>query len=238
MTASRPIRQDYFFDSERKSRSRARLTFVAFAIVGLVLSHLLDNALFRAAYVGPDRIGIVESKAWYQILRQAGDVRTWLIVALAVFAHAFWRAFGGNAPRIRMGGIISIAIAPIFSGLLAEVLRAVLGRERPLADSGPAQGDFQGHVWRSAFAGIYHDGQWFDSSNLGFPSSHAAVAMAGAIATARAFPGAGFVLVPVAIGCGITRMLAGRHFTSDVFLGILVGWTVGALITSTFRRLR
>ncbi|MBN8596782.1 MAG: phosphatase PAP2 family protein [Planctomycetes bacterium] len=234
MTASRPIRQDYFFDSERKGRARSRLTFFTFAILGLILTHLLDNTLFRAAYVGPDQIGIVESKAWYQILRQAGDIRTWLIVALAVFAHAFWRAFGGNAPRIRIGGIISIALAPIFSGILAEILRAILGRERPLSETG----EFHGHLWRNAFAGIYHDGNWFDSSNLGFPSSHAAVAMAGAIAVARAFPGSGFVLVPVAVGCAFTRMLAGRHFASDVFLGMLVGWAVGALVSAAFRRLR
>lgn len=238
MTASRPIRHDYFFDAERKGRARSRLTFVSVALLGLVVTVLLDNALFRAAYVGPDQIGLVESKAWYQILRQTGDVRTWLIVASAIFAHAFWRAFGGNAPRIRLGGIITIALAPMISGLVAEILRAVIGRERPLSISGDSAGEFQGHVWRGAFAGIYHNGQWFDSSNLGLPSSHAAVAMAGAIATARAFPGSGFVLVPIALGCGITRMLSGRHFSSDVFLGIIVGWAIGSLTAAAFRRLR
>jgi membrane-associated phospholipid phosphatase len=234
MTASRPIRQDYFFDSERKGRARSRIVFASVAILGLIVTSLLDNALFRAVYVGPERLGEVESKAWYQILRQTGDIRTWLIIALAIFAHAFWRAFGGNSPRIRLGGILTIAIAPIVSGLCAEILRAVLGRERPLSKAG----EFQEHVWRHFFAGVYHDGRWFDVSNLGFPSSHAAVAMAGAIATARAFPGSGFVLVPIALGCAFTRMLSGRHFASDVFLGILVGWAIGALVAAAFRRVR
>lgn len=234
MTASRPIRQDYFFDSERKSRARARITFAAIALVGLLVTYLLDTPLFHALYVGDGRKGEVESKAWYQILRQTGDVRTWLIVALAIFAHAFWRAFGGNSPRIRLGSILTIALAPIFSGLIAELLRALLGRERPLSETG----EFQGHVWRQLFSGIYHDGRWFDVSNLGFPSSHAAVAMAGAIATARAFPGSGIVLVPIAIGCGITRMLSGRHFSSDVFLGLVVGWAAGSVVAAAFRRVR
>lgn len=234
MTASRPIRHDYFFDAERKGRARSRLVFVSVAVLGLVVTILLDNALFHVFYVGPDKIGLVESKAWYQILRQTGDIRTWLIVAFAIFAHAFWRAFGGNAPRIRLGGIVTIALAPIISGLVAEMLRALLGRERPLSETG----EFQGHVWRHVFAGVYHDGSWFDSSNLGLPSSHAAVAMAGAIATARAFPGAGFVLVPIAIGCAITRMLSGRHFSSDVFLGIIVGWAIGSIVAAALRRLR
>ncbi len=234
MTASRPIRQDYFFDSERKGRARSRIVFISVAVLGLILTNLLDNAIFHVVYVGPDKDHFIESKAWYQILRQTGDVRTWLIVALAIFAHAFWRAFGGNSPRIRIGGILTIALAPIVTGLIAEILRAVLGRERPLSETG----EFQGHVWRNLFAGVYHDGQWFDASNLGFPSSHAAVAMAGAIATARAFPGSGFVLVPIAIGCGFTRMLAGRHFSSDVFLGIIVGWALSALVAAAFRRVR
>jgi len=238
MTASRPIRQDYFFDSERKGRARSRIVFISVAVLGLILTNLLDNAIFHVVYVGPDKDHFIESKAWYQILRQTGDVRTWLIVALAIFAHAFWRAFGGNSPRIRIGGILTIALAPIVTGLVAEILRAVIGRERPLSISGDSAGEFQGHVWRGAFAGIYHNGQWFDSSNLGLPSSHAAVAMAGAIATARAFPGSGFVLVPIALGCGITRMLSGRHFSSDVFLGIIVGWAIGSLTAAAFRRLR
>jgi len=234
MTASRPIQKDYFFDSERKGRSRSRIFFVSVAVLGLIVTSLLDNWFFRVAYVGPERLGEVESRAWYQILRQTGDIRTWLIVALAIFAHAFWRAFGGNSPRIRLGGIITIALAPIVSGLFAEILRAVLGRERPLSEAG----EFQGHIWRHVFAGVYHDGRWFDVSNLGLPSSHAAVAMAGAIAVARAFPGSGFVLVPIAFGCAFTRMLSGRHFSSDVFFGIIVGWAVGSLTAAAFRRLR
>lgn len=234
MTASRPIRQDYFFDSERKSRTRGRIAFATVALVGLLATSLLDTPLFHALYVGKDEDWIIESKAWYQILRQTGDVRTWLIVALAVFAHAFWRAFGGNSPRIRLGNILTIALAPVFSGVAAEFLRALFGRERPLSETG----QFQDHVWRPFLSGVYHDKVWFDISNLGLPSSHAAVAMAGAIATARAFPGSGFVLVPVAVGCGITRMLSGRHFSSDVFLGFVVGWVAGSIVAAAFRRLR
>ncbi|MGH7244638.1 MAG: hypothetical protein ACREJD_14595, partial [Phycisphaerales bacterium] len=180
MTASRPIRHDYFFDSERKGRARSRIVFVTVALGGLIITNLLDSPLFHATYVGPDKVGDIESKAWYQILRQTGDIRTWLIIALAIFAHAFWRAFGGNAPRIRMGHIIGIALAPIVGGVFAEFFRAILGRERPLTDAG----EFQLHIWRHFFAGVYHDGRWFDVSNLGLPSSHAAVAMAGAVATA------------------------------------------------------
>ncbi len=235
MSASRPIRQDYFFDSERKGRARARLAFVAIALFGMIVLHFLDRALFDATYAGPGKLGEVESKAWYQILRQAGDVRTWFIAALAIGAHAFWRAFGGNAPRIRLGGVIGIAVAPVVSGVLAEAVRAILARQRPLADpSGP----YEHHVWQGLFSGIYNGEKWFVLGNLGLPSSHAAVAMAAAVACARAFPGSGWILIPVAIGCGWTRMLSGRHFATDVFLGWVIGWIVGAVVAGMLKRVR
>lgn len=233
MTASRPIRHDYFFDSERKSRVRGRIAFAVIAVLGLVILNLMDRWLFERVYAGPDDLGEMESKAWYQILRQAGDIRTWLIVATAIGAHAFWRAFGGNAPRIRIGGTLSIAIAPIASGIVAEGARMVLARERPLV-----AGAFRDHVWQGLFAGVYSDGKWFQVSSLGLPSSHAAVAMAAAVAAGRAFPGTGWVLVPVAIGCAWTRMLSGRHFASDVFLGMLIGWLAGTIVFASLRRVR
>lgn len=233
MSASRPIRHDYFFDSDKKSRTRSRVAFVLIAVFGLIIFNLTDRWLFERVYVGTEEIGEVESKAWYQILRQTGDIRTWIIVALAIGAHAFWRAFGGNAPRIRVGGIIGIVAAPIASGLVAEILRMILARERPLV-----AGIYRDHVWQGLFAGVYSDGKWFQISGLGLPSSHAAVAMAAAVATARAFPGSGWILVPVAIGCSWTRMLSGRHFASDVFLGMIVGWIVAVLVFASLRRVR
>ncbi|MFO0859607.1 MAG: phosphatase PAP2 family protein [Phycisphaerales bacterium] len=234
MTASRGIRQDYFFDSERKSRVRSRLAFASVLLLGLVLTHILDNQLFKATYVGADQVAFTESRAWYQILRQVGDARSWLIVAAAGVAHAFWRAAQGQGTRARLGAMLAIFVGPVLGGLCAELLRAVLSRERPLS----LDGTFQGHVWDVPFSGVYSAGRWFDVSNLGLPSSHAAVAMAGAIAAARAFPGSGWILVPVAVGCGWTRMLSGRHFSSDVFLGLMVGWVAGNLAAALLRRIR
>ncbi|MBS0190606.1 MAG: phosphatase PAP2 family protein [Phycisphaerales bacterium] len=233
MSASRHVRQDYFFESERRSRARGRAWILALAIFGLVATHLLDRWFFHAFYLGPAGAGQVESKAWYQILRQAGDVRAWIIVSLAIGAHAFWRAYGGSGQRLRLGGVIAITAAPMAAGIAAELFRMILARERPMAG-----GEYHDHAWRGLFAGVYSGGRWFDLGELGLPSSHAAVAMAGAVACARAFPGTGWVLVPVAIGCSWTRMATGRHYASDVFLGMIIGWAAGAILASFLRRIR
>jgi len=42
----------------------------------------------------------------------------------------------------------------------------------------------------------------------------------------RVYPGAGLVALAVAVGCGWTRMIAGRHFLSDVLIGAVVGYAV------------
>jgi undecaprenyl-diphosphatase len=58
------------------------------------------------------------------------------------------------------------------------------------------------------------------------PSSHALVAFAGAAALARLFPRATPIWYALAVGCGITRLLSGAHFLSDVVVGALIGVSV------------
>jgi membrane-associated phospholipid phosphatase len=101
-------------------------------------------------------------------------------------------------------------------GIIAELLKIVLRRERPGLTDGV-------HVVRS----------WSDhplsTAQLGLPSSEVAVAFAAATVLARLFPGAWLLWYALAAGCALTRVAGGAHFMSDVLLGALVGY-VGALI--------
>jgi len=145
---------------------------------------------------------------WARFLREMGWLPTWLIAAVALWLHE--RADDG--PRARRRALY-LAITPTVAGILGEPFKLLLRRERP-----------------DVAAGFYSFRAWtdhtFSTAGLAMPSSHAVVAFAAATALARLFPRAKWVWFALAIGCGVTRILARAHFLSDVTLGALFGWCV------------
>jgi undecaprenyl-diphosphatase len=59
-----------------------------------------------------------------------------------------------------------------------------------------------------------------------FPSGHAAMAFAGALAGARMLPPAGWILWPLAGVIAFSRIYLGVHWPSDVVFGALLGFAL------------
>jgi membrane-associated phospholipid phosphatase len=135
---------------------------------------------------------------------------------------AVWLEDRARQPRSG-GGAWLLLFGPALAGGVAELLKIVLRRERP--------GLHDGAYYFRPFSE-----RLFDTKDLGIPSSHVMVAFGGAVVLARLFPRAAPVGYLLAAGCGATRVMAGAHFVSDVMVGALAGWLVGAVLWRYFGR--
>lgn len=144
-----------------------------------------------------------------RLLRVVGYLPLWWLVALAIWLES----------RNRRHALM-VALVPAAGGLLAEVLKIVLRRERPRLHDG------------EYFFRAFGD-QPFYTRDIGLPSSHALVAFAGAWLLCRIWPRAWPVWLLLAAGCAITRVQAGAHFLSDVTVAAVAAF---ALVAAVWRK--
>jgi membrane-associated phospholipid phosphatase len=188
-------------------KSSTRLWLGAASIALLAAAMTVDSWTYHHI-----RFAEVYEKDWGRLLRIVGYWPTWIVLGIAAWME-----------RRRAASGLTLILGTGVSGLAAEVVKLLVRRGRP----GIADGSY---IFRSFAV------QPFSTKDVGFPSSHAAVAFAGAAAASYLFPGAAPVWYALAIGCGITRILAGAHFLSDVIGGALVGILVGTAVSRALAR--
>ena len=185
----------------------ARSGWVALGVTfaATVLTFLVDKGVYDLLHA-PN----VYDKVFGLLLRIMGFAGTW--VALAVAVGLAQGTDFAQRPRARRHAWL-LFWSPLLAGGIAEVLKIVTRRERPAIND-----DLYGfRPW---------DERTWSGAGLAFPSSHAAVAFGGAFMLARLFPRARWVGIVLAVGCGLTRVLARAHFVSDVVFAAGVGWLV------------
>ncbi len=179
------------------------------ALVLLLAAHGLDGWAGSAL-----RRPSANDRDWGRLLRILGYAPTWLVIAALFWLQSRARS---DRPEIasdlaQTGRAILVAVA--VGGIMAEVAKLLIRRERP-------GGDFASYHFRD-----FASAPW-STKNLGIPSSHTMVAFAGAAALGRRFPRTAPVLLALAAGCGLTRIFAQAHFLSDVVAGAVGGGAVG-----------
>ncbi len=188
-----------------------------------LLAFIIALAWDRAAFVhvgltyDPALLRAVESRDWYKGLRILGSLQTWIVIALLLFlvdVRSVPRSPLARDP-LRRGAVLLLATAS--AGMVAELLKGLIGRRRPE--------DVEG--WFRFWGLGERFSEW---SDCGLPSSHAAVAFAAAFTLGWMHRLTLPVLVALAIGCAYTRVLAGTHFLSDVLVGAGVGYACASLI--------
>ncbi len=187
--------------SARSAWRALAITLVAFALASLV-----DTWVYRN--IQNPRVYEVD---WGRMLRVMGSLYAWLPLALGIWLAE--TADGGRRTAARRRFWLLFG-TPVLGGIVAEVMKLLLRRERPAVLDGL-------YSWR-AFGGP----ESWSNAGLALPSSHAMVAFAGAAMLARLYPRARWVGYTLAAGCAVTRVLARAHFVSDVVLAAGLGWLV------------
>jgi membrane-associated phospholipid phosphatase len=185
--------------------------FLLLALFVMVGAHLVDGWAYRHVVLAD-----VYGKDWGRMFRVMGFAPLWLLggAALVLTDWPLRAERSARAAWLR-GSLLVGSMAA--SGILGELLKLLFRRERPGAHDGA-------YVFRAFSDRPFHSG------GLALPSSHSIVAFGAACMLARLFPRAAPVWYLLAIGCGLTRVMAHAHFVSDVAAAALVAWLVAALL--------
>jgi membrane-associated phospholipid phosphatase len=154
------------------------------------------------------------SSAVYHAVKFFGTVWLPAMISAVIVLAPF---FQPDPDRVRRGlrrGTL-IFLCPALAGLAAEFLKLIFRRERP---------EFGDGLYTFRLADLW------STSGLGLPSSHAAPAVATALALAAVFPRFRWAFAAPAALCCVSRVLAGAHYLSDALAGALVGLTIARAI--------
>jgi membrane-associated phospholipid phosphatase len=195
---------------------RTPLLFLAAGVAAVLLAQRLDRWAFYALHY-PE----IDDRDFGRMFRSMGFVPTWLLAGAAI-------ALAGSGHRRRVGwrravaGGTLLALTALVAGGLAEVLKIAIRRERPITHDRPILPEtlYVFRPWSSHF---------WETGNLGLPSSHSLIAFAAATILSHLYPRATPVWFALAVGCALTRVASQAHFASDATLGavagIALGWT-------------
>ncbi|HKO56973.1 MAG TPA: phosphatase PAP2 family protein [Thermoanaerobaculia bacterium] len=129
------------------------------------------------------------------------------LVAGVVYRHRRWTSYA-----------VAMALAGLGAGLLGQIVKALVGRTRP-------------ELW----LGPFHRA---GPSATSFPSGHTvgAFALAGVLFFASPSRTLRVVALLLAAAVGLSRILAFRHWTSDVVASAVLGLVVARLVTPVTKR--
>ena len=195
------------------------LAQTGFSLRASRLSILAGLAVLPALILA-DRSLMMAVQAWrWPALVEAMQVLTWLgygmvdiAVPLGLALLGWWRGDAGL--RVRgFWGAGTVALA----GVVDQVLKNISCRARP---SAPGAGTFFASF--PCFPAPY--------AYASFPSGHATTAFATAVVLGLWFPRGASVFMGLAVLVGLSRVVLGAHFPSDVLAGALVGGGVALAV--------
>lgn len=147
-------------------------------------------------------------------------IRYWMLTATRMGDGWLWYslgalllAFGGYRGYVAFGAAGSAAILGVF---VFKALKKLSHRPRPC--------QFQPHCWAKVLP----------PDQFSFPSGHTMTAFSIALVVSYFYPGLEGPLYFLAISIGVSRIVLGMHFLSDVLAGMVIGSALGIASIVTF----
>lgn len=217
-------RENLFRRAGKTLRAQPRGVRWLWALAALEIGYFLAQQLDTGVFTSLRGLALHCRPLW-EFCKSAGYFPFWLAAA-AVMAFCDWLAARKTAGRtwrdiFNRGGLL--CCGAFASMAVAELLKLVVRRERPQA-------------WLEV-ASVFRDwsGDWWQSNDLGMPSSHAATAFGAAFVLLKLFPaGRGFWWA-LAVACALSRVADQAHALTDVYAGAVVAWGVAALVIHWWR---
>ena len=207
--AHEPLRQFRALQFERTLWPRAAARLVLGALLTAVVWLFVD----RPALAWAEGVQSEVTEDVIRILnRLGGGMNPVMIVAFFLVAGVAYRQ------RRWVAYAIAMAIAGLAAGIIAQIIKHLVGRARPELWLGPTH--------------------YAPGSSTSFPSGHTvgAFALAGVLIFAsRSVPMRLFAFV-LATGVGLSRVLAFRHWTSDVTASAVIGLVTAWVVTRAATR--
>ncbi|MFG2641430.1 phosphatase PAP2 family protein [Streptomyces sp. NPDC048370] len=155
---------------------------------------------------------------WLQLLAEVWTEAGLLLFGV-LFLAGWWRARSAASGTMALALLAPLATA--FGYVVSEALKSVMDEERPCRAVAGAP---------ASLVPCPPTGDW------SFPSNHAAIAGAAAVALALSWRGMVWLTVPMALLMAFSRVFVGVHYPHDVVVGLLLGGAVAFLVVKGANR--
>ncbi len=198
-----------------KHLSKSRLA--AYAALGFSLSLLsfltLDERVYHLTRVTDE-----DAREIWLVITDLGSSGWMAIVLISLWVTATilaWLRPENPQWKLLARQSVFVFAAVALTGLFTMIAKGIVGRARPYLFDTEGPFGFDPFVFQSSYA------SW--------PSGHTTTAFAFAVAVVLLVPRLKYILIPLAIVAGYSRMAVNAHYLADVIMGTTIG-IIGAIL--------
>jgi len=200
------------------------------AEIGLTMAALsfADEPVQRFGLKLRDSSSTVRNVSHY-ITNFGGNYETFTLLALGAYSFTF------KNKKLQTTTLLATQ-AYLTGGIMERFLKSLFGRQRPYyynPNAVEAEPTFHGP--------LFHGGRDINGNKLSnsFPSGHATVAFAAATVFALEYKDKPLIPIlsySVATLIGLSRITENKHWTTDVFMGAVLGYYTGKQVVNNYHR--